>query len=179
VIISLIVAMDDANGIGKGGQLPWHLSTDLKRFKHLTMTHHVIMGRKTYESIGKPLSGRTNIIITRNSKYTLNNPEIRLTLPYQSSTQCLVAYSLENALSAAKANFETEAFVIGGGEVFREALPIAQRIHLTRIHVIIKCDVYFPTFNPVDWLCLEETFQPKDQNNQFPSTYFLLARKDG
>ncbi len=107
--------MDEIGGIGKDNGLPWHLSSDLKRFKQLTMGHHLIMGRKTYETIGKPLPGRITIVITRNLQYQAEG--------------CLVAPSLEKALDLARGNGETETFIAGGGEIFAIALPLADRIY--------------------------------------------------
>ncbi len=114
----MIVAMDEAGGIGKGGGLAWHLSADLKNFKAVTMGHHLIVGRKTYELIGKALPGRTMIIVTHNRIF--------------SAEGCLVTYTLEEALALAEQSGESEVFIGGGGEIFAQALPLAQRIYLTR-----------------------------------------------
>ncbi len=133
MIVSIIVAMDEVGGIGKNGGLPWHLSADLKNFKALTMGHHLIDGRKTYELIGRALPGRTNLIVTHDRNF--------------SAPGCLVAYTLNDALALAEKNGETEAFIGGGGEIFAQALPLAQRIYLTRVHTRAECDVFFP---PVD-----------------------------
>jgi len=162
MIISLLVAMDEHNGIGKDNRLPWHLSADLKRFKALTMGHYLIMGRKTYESIGRPLPGRIMVIITRSPDYQVEN--------------CLVAHSLEEALGIAEQAGESEAFVIGGGQIFAQALPMADRIYLTRVQTVSEADVFFPEFDARDWVVLETSDFPADEKNQFPSKYQVLIR---
>ena len=163
MIVSLLVAMDEGRGIGKEGKIPWRLSADLRRFKALTMGHHILMGRKTYESIGRPLPGRTSIVITRNPDYQAEG--------------CLVALSLEEALRLAEAGDEDEAFVIGGGEIFALALPLANRIYLTRVHTRKECDVFFPTIDLSEWTELERVEQSVNEKNQFPFTYLALERK--
>ena len=160
MIISIIVAMDEQRGIGKGGRLPWHLSADLKRFKRLTMGHHLIMGRKTYESIGRPLPGRTMIVITRNQRYTAEG--------------CLIAASLKAALAIAEQSGETEAFIAGGGQVFAQALPFADRIYLTLVHAVTEADVFFPELEPKGWIEAEYSYHLADERNQFPSTFKVL-----
>jgi dihydrofolate reductase len=163
MLVSLIVAMDEKDGIGFRGGLPWRLSTDLRRFKQLTMGHHILMGRKTYESIGKPLPGRIMVVITRN--------------PYFTAHGCLRAASLEEGLDIALRQGEQEAFVIGGGEIFTEAVGKADRIYLTRVHVETEADTYFPDFQIDEWSMVESSFHPADEVNQYPSTYMLLVRK--
>jgi dihydrofolate reductase len=162
MLISIIVAMDEQRGIGKEGYLPWHLSADLKRFKHLTMGHHLIMGRKTYESIGRPLPGRTMIVITRNRRYAAEG--------------CLIAASLKAALAIAEQRGETEAFIAGGGQVFSQALAIADRIYLTQVHAVTEADVFFPEFDAAAWDVFESSHYPADEKNHFPSTFSLLTR---
>jgi len=130
VIISLLVAMDEKRGIGKAGKLPWRLSSDLRRFKALTMGHHIIVGRKTFESIGKPLPGRRTVVVTRN--------------PSLSPEGCLIAGSVKEAIAVAQANGETEAFVIGGGDIYAQALDVADRIYLTQVHAEVDADSFFP-----------------------------------
>src|SRR5690349_14530681 len=120
MIVSIIAAMDEARGIGINNSLPWRLSSDLKRFKSLTMGHHIVVGRHTFESIGKPLPGRHTIILTNRRSF--------------SAAGCLVADSLEAALDIAKQRGETEVFVCGGARVFQEALPTADRFYLTIVH---------------------------------------------
>jgi dihydrofolate reductase len=130
--LSLIVAMTEQRVIGRNNALPWHLSEDLKRFKQITMGHPIIMGRKTFESIGRPLPGRQNIVLTREKREI---PGVT------------VVSTLDDALRAAGAN-QGEVFVVGGAEVFKMALPMADKIHLTLIRETIAGDVLFPE---VDW----------------------------
>lgn len=169
MIISLIVAMDLSGGIGKKGALPWRLSADLKRFKALTMGHYMIMGRKTYDSIGRPLPGRTTLVITRNPQYQPvagDNP----------APDLIVSFSLDEALATARFSGESEVFVIGGGEIFELALPKAERIYLTRVQARLDCDTFFPELNLADWRLLAESFHPADEKNEYATIYQLLSR---
>src|SRR5262245_37513826 len=127
--ISLIAAMAENGVIGRGGQLPWRLEADLARFKQLTMGHTVIMGRKTWESIGRPLPGRRMIVVTRQGRYAADGIE--------------VAGNLEAALEAARVAGEEEAFIIGGAEVYRQALPLADRLYMTLVLAEIEGDTKF------------------------------------
>jgi dihydrofolate reductase len=162
LIISLIVAMDQQRGIGRLGGLPWHLSTDLKRFKALTMGHHLILGRKTHESIGRPLPGRVCIVLSRAPDYRPDG--------------CQVARSLEQALEMARQAGESEAFVIGGGQIFAQALDVAERIYLTRVHAVTDCDTFFPAFDEGRWQTMERRDYPAGENDQFSSTFEVLHR---
>jgi dihydrofolate reductase len=164
MIISLILAMDEENGIGLRNQIPWRLSTDLRRFKQITMGHCIIMGRKTYQSIQRPLPGRTSIVITRQTNFKTDAGILRVD-------------SLENALQTASKLGETEAFIIGGGEIFLQGLPLAENIYLTRVHTRIQADTFFSQINPDEWLVSEEQFIPADDKNDFASTFSLLKRK--
>jgi dihydrofolate reductase len=163
VIISLLVAMDEKRGIGKDGKLPWRLSSDLKRFRELTMGHHIIVGRKTFESIGKPLPGRRTIVVTR-------NPELR-------PEGCQVAASVEAAIETARMNEENEAFVIGGADIYAQALDIADRVYLTEVHAEVDADTFFPEFDRSAWSEKECSYQPADERNQHACTFRLLERK--
>lgn len=163
MIVSLIVAMDEEGCIGFEGRVPWHLSADLKRFKGLTMGHHLIMGRLTYQSIGFPLPGRTNIVVTRTPGYL--------------APGCQVVDSLEGALTLAQGCGESEAFIIGGGQIFAISLDLADRLYLTRVHARVDCDVFFPTFEPGDWVEVKSVYQPADKQNQYSFTFQLLERK--
>lgn len=164
MIVSLVVAMDEQGGIGKNGALPWHLSADLKRFKQITWGSYLIMGRKTYDSIGAALPGRTNVVISRQ--------------PAFSAPGCLVACSLTAALSLAEMNGEGEAFVIGGSQIFQQALPLANRLYLTRVHARLDCDVFFPPLAEGDWQAEVTSEFPADEKNDYPSTFTLLVRKN-
>lgn len=162
MMLSLIVAMDESGGIGREGKIPWHLSGDLKRFKALTMGHHLIMGRKTFESIGQPLPGRTNVIITRDIDYQQEG--------------CLVVHSLHEAMALAEQRGERDAFIIGGGEIFAQAFSRADRFYLTRIHADTGADVFFPKIRDNDWqVVYQETF-PAGKDDQYPSTFMILSR---
>lgn len=150
--ISFVVAASDNNVIGKNNQLLWHLPNDLKFFKNTTWGFPVIMGRKTFESVNKPLPGRTNIVITRQTDWTRD--------------QVIVVPSLEAALEAAvEATHAKEVFVIGGGEVYKQALPITDVIYLTRVHATLEGDAFFPELDANDWvLDWEEVFAADDKH---------------
>jgi dihydrofolate reductase len=162
MIISLIVAMDEGRGIGLHGILPWHLSADLQHFKALTMGHHLIIGRKTYEAIGRPLPGRKMIVATRSSQFQIKG--------------CLVANSLEQALNWARESGESEAFVGGGAQIFAQVLPLANCMHLTQVHARLECDAFFPPFEEKDWIEKACLFHPQDEKNTHSFTYRLLER---
>ncbi len=162
MIISLIVAMDEGRGIGVDGHLPWYLSADLQRFKSLTMGHHMIMGRKTYDSIGRPLPGRTTIIVSRDLTF---QPE-----------GCMVARSLDTAIEFARFDNEEEVFVIGGGDLFEQAIDIADRIYLTQVHASLEADVYFPEYSSENWQEIDSKFVEADEKNEYPSTFRILKR---
>lgn len=162
MIVSLIVAMDRSGGIGKDNQVPWHLSDDLKRFKTLTMGHHIIMGRKTYESIGKNLPGRVSVVITRKPDFFEEG--------------ALVANSFEEALQLAHDAGENEAFIIGGGQIYGLALPLADRIYLTQVDTQAECDVFFPEFDLDQWVHTQTTFHEADDRNQYSYTIKTLEK---
>jgi dihydrofolate reductase len=163
MLVSLIVAMDENGGIGKNNRLPWHLSDDLKRFKALTMGHYIIMGRMTYESIGRPLPGRTNIVITRNPDYEAEG--------------CMVVHSLGEALEIARKRGEDEVFVTGGREIFAQALETADRIYLTCVHAEVPADVYFPKVDEEEWFEKDSHYYPANQKNEYAFSMKLLVRK--
>ena len=156
-IISLLAAADEGNVIGLNNQLPWNLPADLKYFKNQTWGLPVVMGRKTFEALGKPLSGRTNIVITRSDTWTFEN--------------VFVAHSLEAAIAMGQETGAREIFVIGGAQVFKTALPLANRIYLTRIHHQFQGDAYFPSFSKEQWhLVKSHTHQP-DEKNKYAYTF--------
>ena len=164
MIISLIAAIDEGGGIGRQGEVPWHLRTDLQRFKKLTLGHHIIMGRKTWDSIRRPLPGRTSLVVTRQVDYRLEG--------------VIVLHSLDEALAVAQAAGETEAFVIGGGELYAQALPRAGCLYLTRVHTRLDCDTFFPPFEMGEWVEKERQFIPADEQNEYDSTYCVLMREN-
>lgn len=160
MVISLVVAAAANNAIGKNNQLLWHLPNDLKHFKQLTTGHTVFMGRKTYQSVAKPLPNRRNIVISKSIK------EIK---------GCEVVSSMAEAFSLVDAN--EEVFVIGGAEIYKLALPIANRIYLTRIHQDFDGDTFFPELNPETWRQTQrEDFLP-DEKNKFPYSFITLDRR--
>jgi dihydrofolate reductase len=162
MIISIMVAMDETRGIGVRGRLPWRLSSDLKRFKSLTMGHHIVMGRRTAESIGKALPGRQAIVVTRNPAYTAEGR--------------LISGSVDEAIALANQRGESEVFICGGADVYSMALPIADRIYLTSVHAVVEADTFFPEWSRDQWRLLESSEHPPDDENQFPSTFEILIR---
>lgn len=160
--LSIIVAMSENRVIGRDGDLPWRLSADLRRFKRLTMGHHIAMGRKTYESIGRPLPGRKMIIITRQQDYVAEG--------------ATVANSLDAAIAIAQDASDDELFIIGGGEIYRQAIERANRLYFTRVHTTIDGDTYFPEFNLENWQRIEQTDHLADEKNQFPHTFEIYQR---
>lgn len=162
MIISFIVAVDESNGMGKNNQLPWHMPADFKMFKRTTTGHHIIMGRKTFESLGKPLPNRPNIIITHNPNYQAEG--------------AIVTNSLEEAVDLAKHNNETEAFIIGGSEIFKQAFPMADRLYLTRIHHTFDVDTWFPDFDEEQWKIVSNEHYGPDEKNPFAYTFLILEK---
>jgi dihydrofolate reductase len=161
MIIALIVAMADGRVIGKNNALPWHLPADLKHFKQCTLGKPVVMGRKTFESIGKPLPGRTNIIITRDAQYQAEG--------------CRVVHSLGEALSAAQD--AGEVMIIGGSQLFEHVLPIAKRIYLTEIHAKFAGDIYFPELMQGEWREVSRQAHVTDERNHYPYSFIVLERQ--
>ncbi len=165
MILSLIVAMTEERVIGKNNQLPWHLSEDLKRFKKITMGHPIIMGRKTFESIGKPLPGRQNIVISRNASFRADG--------------VAVVHSLVEALAACPPG-TNEAFVIGGASIYEAALPKADRLYLTLIHRSIPGDATFPPVNlEKDYRITEKTDHQGAGPAALPYSHLLAERLRG
>jgi len=167
VKLSIIVAASENNVIGRQGDLPWRLSADLRRFKRLTMGHALIMGRKTYDSIGRPLPGRVSIVLTQRSE-----------VGGQRSEDVLVAGALQEAteLVATTEMNQDEAFVTGGGEIYRLALPQADRIYLTRVHTQIEGDATFPEVNWSEWQQIKSDRHAADEKNQFDCTFEVWQR---
>jgi len=160
-VISLIVAASTNNVIGARGDLPWRLSADLKRFKELTMGKPVVMGRKTYESIGRPLPGRQNIVITRQSNY--------------SPVGCTVVQSVEAAIDAA--GDAGEIMIIGGSHIYEAFLPLADRIYLTRVHAKVDGDTFFPELLESEWQQQIVTSHEADEANAHPSSFITCDRR--
>lgn len=160
-MIILIAAAAQNNALGKNNKLVWHLPKDFKRFKALTTGHHIIMGRKTFESFPKPLPNRTHIVISRQDNYC---PE-----------GCIVVESMEKALEIASK--DKNVFIIGGGEIYRIGIHYADKIELTRIFGIFDADVFFPEIDPNQWELQEEEFHSKDENHQYDFSYQTFVRK--
>lgn len=157
--------MDEERGIGKDGRVPWHLSADLRRFKALTLGHHLIVGRKTWESIGRPLPGRVLVVISRNPHYRPEN-----------CPDCVVVHSLTAALELARQAGEDEAFIGGGGEIYAQALPLADRIYLTTVHTRLDCDVFFPEFDRQEWLEIHHSEHTMDSKNEHEFSYQVFEK---
>jgi dihydrofolate reductase len=160
--ISMILAMDENRGIGVENKLPWHLSADLKRFSALTRGHHIIMGRKTHESIGKTLPCRRNVILTRNSDYLADG--------------CIVVHTPQAALSLVSEYCEDEVFIIGGAEIYTEFLPEADRLYITIVHTQVEADTFFPVINEDEWIETTSKYYPADDSNNFPNSFKILDR---
>ncbi len=161
MIISLIAAMGNNRVIGINNALPWRLPADLKHFKKITMGKPILMGRKTYESIGKPLPGRTNIIITHDRDYQ--------------APGCVVTHTVDEALAAATSS--EEIMVIGGASFYEQLLPHAQRLYLTLIHENFAGDAWFPAFDHAQWSEVEHTDCKPDEANPYHHSFVVLERK--
>jgi len=160
-MISIIVAASTNNVIGAQGDLPWRLSDDLKRFKAVTMGKPIVMGRKTWESIGRPLPGRRNIVISRQSNFLAEG--------------CDVVASVEDAI--ATAGDVDEIMVIGGSQIYELALPLADRLYLTRVHADVEGDAYFPEFSESEWNRVSDEHNPADERNEFEFSFRTYERK--
>ncbi len=159
--ISIIVAMDKKGVIGLEGDLPWHLSADLKRFKAMTMGKPLIMGRKTHESIGRPLPGRKNIILTQSQEFKAEG--------------CTVVHSLEEALLAA--GEVDEVMIMGGSGIYDQSLDRANRLYITEVHADVSGDVYFPEFDGGEWVEIEREDHSADDKNDFDYSFVVKERK--
>lgn len=160
--LAAIVAVDINNGIGKGNKLLWHLPDDLKFFKKITMGKSVLMGRKTYQSIGKALPGRNNIVITRNSDF---NP-----------SDALIFRNILDALDYLEQT-EQEAVIIGGGEIYRQTLPYCSSLYITAVEIDAKAEVFFTGFNPEEWELKWSEKHNADEKHAYAFTLMLFERK--
>jgi dihydrofolate reductase len=159
-ILTMIAAADGNLGLGKDGDLVWHLPDDFKRFKQLTTGHHIIMGRKTFESFPKPLPNRTHIVITRDTNYK--------------AADSIVVHDLQTALAAASG--DSEPFIIGGGEIYNLALPYADRLELTRVHGVFEVDTHFPEFSKSEWKLVRTEHHPVDDKHKYAFDYETWER---
>jgi len=160
-MITIIAAAGENNELGKDNELVWHLPDDFKRFKQLTTGHHIIMGRKTFESFPKPLPNRTHIVISRNKEY--HNEHV------------MIVHSMNEAIDIAKD--DPQPFIIGGGEIYEMGMEIADKIELTRVHGKFEADTFFPTFPDEKWQLVNEEIHDKDERHLYPFTYLTYIRK--
>ncbi|HWI66388.1 MAG TPA: dihydrofolate reductase [Symbiobacteriaceae bacterium] len=157
-MISLVWAMGENRVIGRNGTMPWYLSADLIHFRKLTRGKVVVMGRRTFESIGGALPKRTNVVMTRDPQFT--------------APGCEVVHSVEAVL-----NDERPVFIIGGAELYREFLPHAQELHVTRIHASFDGDTFFPEYDESEWELTSSTFREKDEKNPYDCTFEVYKRR--
>jgi dihydrofolate reductase len=160
-MITLIAAVAENNALGKDNQLLWHLPDDFKRFKNITSGHHIIMGRKTFESFPKPLPNRTHVIITRQKDY---QPEA-----------CLIVDSLAKAISVCPT--DKELFIIGGGEIYNQSIEMADKLDITRVHHTFDADTFFPEIDLTKWELTSEEYHPKDEKHRFDFTFETYLKK--
>ncbi|MBG6062161.1 dihydrofolate reductase [Flavobacterium sp. CG_9.1] len=160
-MIIMIAAAAENNALGKDNKIVWHLPNDYKRFRQLTSGHYIIMGRRTFESLQKPLPDRTHIIITRQKDYQ--------------APGCIVVDSIEKALSACPQ--DQDSFIIGGGEIYTIGLPYADKIELTRVHASFEADAFFPEIIDAEWKLEASEFNKKDEKHKYEYTYLTFIRK--
>jgi dihydrofolate reductase len=165
MIISLIAALSKNLVIGKNNDLPWHLPDDMKYFMQTTKGHHVIMGRKNYDSIPekfRPLPNRANIVVTRQEDFD--------------APGCIITNSIEHGLEIARENKENEVFIIGGAEIYNQSLSLATRLYLTEIQADIEGDTFFPTFDKNHWKEVSRTHHLSDERHKFPFDFVVFER---
>lgn len=163
MLISFVVAATENNVIGRNNDLPWNLPDDMKFFVKTTRGHHILMGRKNLESFGKLLPNRTNIVITGKKNYEFKDAVIK--------------HSIEEGIEYARERGEKELMIIGGGEIYKQTLPIADRIYLTRIHTELEGDTFFPELDEKEWHEISSEYHPKDERHNFDFTFKVLERR--
>lgn len=163
MIISCIVAKSKNNVIGKDNKMPWHISEDLKYFKKITSGHAIILGRKNYESIGRPLPKRLNIIVTRDKSFRCPG--------------CIIVHSIENALKIAFENNENEVFIIGGGEIYKQTTMYWDKMYITEINHEFDGDIFFPNIDFNDWKNISKDCFSKDDKNEYDFCFNIYERK--
>lgn len=163
MIISSIVAMAKGRVIGNNNEIPWYLPADFAYFKRTTLNHHIVMGRNCYESIGRPLPKRTNIIVTRNPFYVVSG--------------CIVVHSVEEALNLAGNNGEDEVFIIGGGEIYAQTMHLAHKLYITEVDLEAAGTVFFPEISETDWHLVSEEKHLKDEKNEYDYVFKIYERK--
>jgi len=163
MVVSLIVAVSENGVIGRGGGLPWRLSADLKHFKKTTMGHHLIIGRRTWDEVGKPLPGRTMVVVTRSHHFAVEGVR--------------VAHSLEEALDIARD--DDEPFIGGGAHIYRMALEndLVNRLYITRVHAEVDGDTLFPDLDLDDWELLSEERHNPDEKNEYSYSFLVYERQ--
>ena len=161
-MITIIVAMGLKNEIGANNQLLWHLPKDLKHFKEITSGHPIIMGRKTYESIGKPLPNRTNIVVSTKKDWFEEG--------------ILIVGSLKEAIKFAK-KMDEEIFIIGGGNIYEQTIDLAEKLEVTQVNAELKADIFFPKINPKIWNKTNEVSHEKDEKNEYDFSFQTYERK--
>jgi dihydrofolate reductase len=160
-MIIMIAAVAENNALGKNNDLLWHLPNDFKRFKEITSGHHIVMGRKTFESFPKPLPNRTHVIITRQKDFQFEG--------------CIVVSDLEKAIAACPKT--EDIYIIGGGEIYTQSISFADQLDITRVHHSFDADVYFPEIDPEIWELTNETFNSKDEKHLFDYTFQTFVRR--
>lgn len=160
-MITIIAAIAENNALGKDNQLIWHLPADLKRFKKVTLNHHIIMGRKTFESLGKPLPNRTTIIITRNKDFKAEG--------------CIIVNSLNDALEAAKSDYNP--YILGGAEIYAQAIKIADKLDITYVHHKFEADAFFPEIDTAIWNETSREDLNADETNMYNYSFVTFKRK--
>ncbi len=169
MLLSLVVAVAENRVIGRSGGLPWRLSGDLKRFKTLTMGHALVMGRKTYESIGRPLPGRVSIVLTRQADFLVSEESVRVARNWDEAIALVPTTTMDRS----------ELFVVGGAEVYRQALPRADRLYRTRVLASPEGDAWLPELDLHDWRQVESTDYPADARNEYAVTLEKWERRKG
>ncbi|MHC2993313.1 dihydrofolate reductase [Pontibacter sp. HJ8] len=162
-MIAIVVAIADNHVIGKDNQLIWHLPADLRHFKQKTMGHPMIMGRKTFDSIGKPLPGRTTIIVTRQQNFE--------------AAGCLVAHTVQEAIDMGRELDTEQVSIVGGAEIYKQAMPFVDTLYLTRVHHTFEGDTYFPELPEKEWQQISAEHHESDEKNRYSYSFIELRRK--
>ncbi|MBK9961935.1 MAG: dihydrofolate reductase [Saprospiraceae bacterium] len=162
-MISAIVAMNPDGLIGDQNKIPWHLPADLKYFKKITLGHHILMGRKCFDSIGKSLPGRKNIVVTKNPTFIV--------------TDCIITNSIEEGILIAQQNKEEEMFIIGGGEIYRQSMHLVNKLYLTMVQFNGSGDVFFPQIDYNEWSLISDEKHTSDDKNNYDYSFLIYKRK--
>lgn len=162
-MLTIIAAAGENNELGKDNELVWHLPDDFKRFKNFTTSHHIIMGRKTFESFPHPLPDRTHVVITRKENFKKEG--------------VVVVHSIERAIELSDG--DPQPYIIGGGEIYKQAIELADKIELTRVHGTFEADTFFPEIDLEKWDLVQKNFHPKDNRHTHAFTYLTYVRKPG